>query len=158
MTCTHHTRPTYPVHLFYWIFAFLFPTHSSCAFVSFHTHSLSPPSSPSLFLRPAGHSSRNRKYPSSFPDSPLCQFPQRSPSIPVFDFPLVCKDKKQTPAMGTFSEYPFQPPHLLSVLLSLFFLPRSSLSSGKVKRWVVYSVIFTTVDLNKDALQIPVYV
>ncbi len=27
MTCTHHTRPTYPVNVFYWIFAFLFPTH-----------------------------------------------------------------------------------------------------------------------------------
>lgn len=113
-----------------------------------------PHSSSDLRVTPAGTGSIRPPFQSS----PLCQFPQRSPSIPVFDFPLVCKDKKQTPAMGTYSEYPFQPPHLLSVLLSLFFLSRSSLSSGKVKRWVVYSVIFRTVDLNKDALQIPVYV
>lgn len=113
-----------------------------------------PHSSSDLRVTPAGTGSIRPPFQSS----PLHQFPQCSSSIPVFDFPLVCKDKKQTPAMGTFSEYPFQPPHLLSVLLSLFFLPRSSLSSGKVKRWVVYSVIFRMVDLNKDALQIPLYV
>lgn len=132
-----------------------FPPVLSSHFILTHFLRLPlPHSSSDLRVTPAGTGSIRPPFQSS----PLCQFPQRSPSIPVFDFPLVCKDKKQTPAMGTFSEYPFQPPHLLSVLLSLFFLPRSSLSSGKVKRWVVYSVIFRTVDLNKDALQIPVYV
>lgn len=105
----------------------LFPTQFLLCFRCYRLISYSltfsalsfPHSSSDLWVTPAGTGSIRPPFQSS----PLHQFPQRSPSIPVFDFPLVCKDKKQTPAMGTFSEYPFQPPHLLSVLLSLFFPP-----------------------------------